>query len=139
MKKPQTFALLVVVAHWIVAVLHLFFAAKILPAPNNSVSSLAIILITSGHLLVSIALWKLSEKLSGLISLIFFLAAFSADLYEHFLHASLNNVFMVATSNWTAPFDASVFVLLALEILGCSLGILSLGRWPHPRAGHYRS
>jgi hypothetical protein len=61
------------------------------------------------------------------VSLIFFLAALGADLYEHFLHASANNVFMVAPGDWTAPFDASVFVLLALEIVGCLLGILLLG------------
>jgi hypothetical protein len=119
--------LLVVVAHWIVAVWHLFVAAKVLPAPNNHVGWLAITLITFGHLAVSIALWKLSDKLGGLVSLIFFLAAMSADLYEHFVHASANNVFIVASGDWTARFDASVFVLLSLEIAGCLLGILLLG------------
>jgi hypothetical protein len=128
MTKPRTLALLVVIAHWVVAVLHLFFAAEVLPAPNNKISWLAITLITLGHLGVSIVLWKLSEKLAGFISLIFFLAALGADLYEHFLHASANNVFTVAPGDWTAWFDASVFILLALEILGCSLGILLLGR-----------
>jgi hypothetical protein len=46
----------------------------------------------------------LSDKLAGLVSLIFFLAASSADLYEHFLHASANNVFMVAPGDWTPRF-----------------------------------
>jgi hypothetical protein len=77
---------------------------------------------------VFIALWKLSDKLTGFVSSIFFLAALGADLYEHFLHASANNVFTVAPGDWTPPFDASVFILLALEILGCLLGILLLGR-----------
>lgn len=90
-------------------------------------------MITSGHVTLLIALFKLSDKLSGLVSLIFFLAALGADLYEHFLHAAANNVFILAT-NWTAPFDASVFALLALEVLGCSLGVLSLSGQPHPRA-----
>lgn len=120
--------LLVVIAHWVVAVLHLFLAAKVLPAPNNNVSWLAITLITLGHWGVSIAFWKLSHKLAGLVSLVFFFAALGADVYEHFLHASANNVFMVAPGDWTARFDASVFILLALEILGCLLGILLLGR-----------
>jgi hypothetical protein len=110
-----------------VAVGHLFLAAKVLPAPNNDVSWLAITLITFGHLAVSIGLWKLSDRVGGLVSLIFFLAAMSADLYEHFLHASANNVFMVAPGDWTARFDASVFALLGLEIVGCMLGILLLG------------
>ena len=133
MPKPRTLALLVVVAHWIVAVWHLFLAAEILPAPNNNVSWLALVLISSGHLCLSIALWKLSDKLAGSVSLIFFLCALGADLYEHFLHPSLNNIFMVASGNGTAWFDASVFGLLALEILACSLGILLLGGWPTPR------
>jgi hypothetical protein len=85
-------------------------------------------------LCVSIALWKLSDKLSGLVLLMFFLAAAGADLYEHFLHASLNNVFMVTSGPSTAPFDVSVFVLLVFEILGCFLGIFSFGGWPHPKA-----
>ena len=134
MKKARNLGLLVVIAHWIVAVWHLFLAANILPAPNDHFSWLAIILISSGHLGVSVALWKLSDKLSGLVLLVFFLAAGGADLYEHFLHASLNNVSMVAPGTWTASFDLSVFVLLAFEILGCILGILSFGGWPHSKA-----
>ncbi len=102
MTKPRTLALLIVVAHWIFAMWHLFLAAKILPPPNNNVSWLAIVLLTSLHLGVSITLWKLSDKFTGLVSLIFFLAALGVDLYEHFLHKSPNNVFMVASGNWTA-------------------------------------
>lgn len=126
MTKARTLALLVVAAHWMVAVWHLFLAAKVLAAPNNHVSSLAIILITSGHVIVSILLWKLSDKVAGFVSMIFFLAALSADLYEHFLHASQNNVFMLARGDWTVIFDVSVFILLALEIVGCSLGSVML-------------
>ena len=126
MTRRCLLTLLVVVAHWMIAVWHLFLAAKVLPTPNDKVSWLAITLITCGHLAVSIALWTLRDKLAGLVSLIFFVAALSADLYEHFLHASANNVFTVAPGNWTPWFDASVFVLLALEIVGCLLGILLL-------------
>jgi hypothetical protein len=128
MTKARTpLALLVVAAHCIVAIWHLFLAARILPAPNNHVGWLAIVLITSGHMVVSILLWKLSDKVAGFVSVIFFLAAMSADLYEHFLHASQNNVFMVARGDWTAIFNLSVFILLALEIVGCLLGAIVLG------------
>src|SRR6185437_3299661 len=127
MTKPRTLALSVVAAHWIVAVWHLFLAAKVLPAPNNNVSWLAIALLTLLHAGVLIALRKLNDKLTGSVSLLFFLAALGADLYEHFLNASPNNVFMVSPGDWTAWFDASVFFLLALEILGCSLAIWFLG------------
>jgi hypothetical protein len=61
MRKSRTLFLLVVVAHWVVAMWHLFLATKVLPAPNNKVSWLAVILITLGHLLVSLAIWKLSN------------------------------------------------------------------------------
>ena len=128
MTNARTLALTIVVAHWMVAVGHLFLAARVLPAPNNSVSWLAIILITSGHLCIAVGLWKLSDKLAGAVLLIFFLAALGADLYEHFLHPSANSIFMVAPGGWTSSFDASVFALLALEIMACSLGILLLGR-----------
>jgi hypothetical protein len=128
MTQARRLALLIVIAHWLVAVVHLFLAAEVLLAPNNHVSWVAITLITLGHLLVSIALWKLRDKLAGLVSLIFFLAALGADLYEHFLHASANNVFTVAAGDWTVRFDVSVFILLALEIVGCLLGIFLLGR-----------
>ena len=127
MKKSRVLALLVVAAHWVDAIGHLFLAAKILPAPNDHVSWLAVILITSGHLVVSVILWKLGDRIAGWTLLIFFLAAMSADLYEHFLHASANNVFMVTSGYWTAWFDASVVVLLALEILGCAIGTRLLG------------
>jgi hypothetical protein len=105
MTRRCMLTLLVVVAHWTVAVWHLFLAARVLPAPNDKVSWLAITLITFGHLAVSVALWMLSDKIAGLVSLIFFLAAMGADLYEHFLHASANNVFTVAPGTWTLWFD----------------------------------
>lgn len=119
MAKPRTLILLVVAAHWFVAVWHLFLAANVLPVPGNNVSWLAITLITSVHLGVFIALWKLSEKLTGLVSLIFFLTALGLDLYEHFLHPGPNNLFMVTPGDWTALFGASVYALVVLEILGC--------------------
>ncbi len=128
MTSRRPLILLIVTAHWIVAVGHLFLAAKVLPAPNNHVSWLAIALINLGHLVVSAAVWWLSNKFAGAILLIFLLLALSADLYEHFLHASSNNVFTVASGDWTARFDVSVFVLLALEIVGCLLGVLLLIR-----------
>ena len=112
----------VVVTHWTVAVWHLFLAVRVLPAPSNHVSWLAITLISFGHIAILLVLWKLSDRVSGLISLLFFLAALGADLYEHFLHASLNNVLRVPSGEWTSLFDISVFILLALEIVGSVLG-----------------
>ena len=127
MTRLRTFALLVVGAHWVVAIWHLFLAADVLPAPDNRVSSIAVVLLTLWHWSVLILLWKLSGRLIGWVSLIFFSAALSADLYEHFLQASPNNVFMVAPGDWAAWFNGGVDILLALEILGLSVGALLLG------------
>jgi hypothetical protein len=127
MTKLRRFALFVVFAHWFIAVLHLFLAANVLAAPNDKVSWLAISLISAGHLAVAIVLWAPGDKFAGLVGVIFFLAAMGADLYEHFLHASANNIFMVAPGKWTAEFDASVLALLGMELLGCVLAVLLLG------------
>lgn len=126
MTKARMLILLAVAAHWMVAVWHLFLAAKILPAPSNSVSRLVIVFFTLGHLSLLVAVWKLRDKLSGLVASTVFLAALGADLYEHFVQVAPNNVFMAASGGWTAWFDASVFALVALEILGISLGLLLL-------------
>ena len=126
MTKARMLILLAVAAHWIVAVWHLFLAAKILPPPSNSVSWVVIVSFTLGHLSLLVAVWKLRDKLSGLVASIVFLAALGADLYEHFVQVAPNNVFMAASGAWTAWFDASVFALVALEILGISLGLLLL-------------
>lgn len=64
MRNARMVTLLVVVAHWIIAIGHLFLAAKALPGP------------------------KLSNRPAGAVLSIFFLAALSADLYEHFAHSS---------------------------------------------------
>jgi hypothetical protein len=68
------------------------------------------------------------------VVLIFFLCALATDVYEHFGHASANNVFMVAASELGACFEASVGGLLALEILACLLGILLINRRQGMRA-----
>lgn len=128
MTKLRVLASLVVALHWMVAIWHLFMAAKVVPAPTNSVSGPGVTFITLGHVLMCIVLWKLRDKLSGLILLLFFLAAGAADTYEHFIHAAANNVFMVAPGSWTTWFDVSVFGLLGLEILGCLFAILLLAR-----------
>lgn len=132
MKNPRMFALVVVIAHWVIAVVHLFIAARALPGSNNGVSWLAIVLISAGHLCVVAGLWKLSDRPAGAVLAIFFLAALSADLYEHFAHTSANNIALATGAGLTGWFDASVFGLVALEILACSLGMLMAAR-PGPR------
>jgi hypothetical protein len=54
-----------------------------------------------------------------LILCVFLLVALGSGIYEHFLGPGLNNVFRVASGDWTAAFRASVFLLVVVEILGC--------------------
>lgn len=128
MKKLRILGLAVLAAHLIVAVWHLFLVAKILPAPENNVSWFAICLITLGHLGVSVAWLKLSDRFAGLVLCIFLVAALGAGIYEHFLGPGLNNIFRVAPGDWTALFRASVIALVILEALGCWVGVRVLMR-----------
>ncbi len=133
-RTQRALAQVIVVAHWMFAVSHLFVAARVLPSSNNGVSGMGVLLITAGHAGVAMALSMFSEKIGGVVSFTFFLAAMSADLYEHFLHASMNNVLLIASGSWTARFDSTVVVLLALEVMGCFLGIMSLSPRERPSA-----
>jgi hypothetical protein len=123
MKKLRIYSLLIIAAHWVVGVWHLLLVAKILPAPENNVSWIAISLFTLLHCGVAVACWKLSDRLSGLILCVFLVVALGSGIYEHFLAPGLNNIFRVPPSDWTAAFRASVFLLVVVEILGCWFGI----------------
>jgi hypothetical protein len=65
MKNLRIFSLLVIAAHWTVAVWHLFLVTKIPDAPERTVNWLAIGLATLLHLALSFAVWKLSARVAG--------------------------------------------------------------------------
>ncbi len=126
MKRYPRLGVVVIATHCAVAVWHLFLAAEVLPSPNNTISLLAVLLITLMHLAIAAAWWKLTDKLAGAILAIFFAVVLALDIYEHFLHPGANNVFMVLPGDWKTIFEVSVGLLLAIELLGTSIGILSL-------------
>jgi hypothetical protein len=123
MRNLRTYGFLAIPAHWIVAVWHLVLVAKVLPASDNSVHWLAIALLTLVHGGVLLACWKLTDRFAGLTLCVFLLVALGSGIYEHFLGPGLNNVFRMASSDWTTAFRASVFLLAVVEILGCWFGI----------------
>lgn len=127
MKIWRSLILLIAIAHWAVAIGHLFLAAEVLPAPEDHVSWLAVVFISVGHLIVASVTFTLGARTAGLLALVFFVAALGADVYEHFLHPSGNNVLMVAPGAWTRWFDVSVFILLALEIMGLIASVQRFG------------
>jgi hypothetical protein len=71
----------VVAAHWIIAVWHLLLVAKTLPAPDNAVNWVAIGILTSLHVVVSIAFWTLSDRFTGLVLCAFVLVALGSGIY----------------------------------------------------------
>jgi len=123
MKKLRRLGLLIIGAHWLVGVWHLWLVAKILPGPDNKMYWFAITMSTLMHFGVSIAWWRLSDKVAGLILCVFLVAVLGAGIYEHFLGPGLNNIFRVPLTEWTSAFRASVYSLVVFEILGCWLGI----------------
>lgn len=126
MDRYKVFGFVVIAAHWAAAVGHLLVTAKVLAPPDNNVNLFVIGMLSVVHLAVSVAWWRVPSKPAGLILSTFFVAVLGFGIYEHFLHAGANNVFMVIPGPWRAPFDASVALLMALEILGAGLGFQTL-------------
>ena len=98
-----------------IAVWHLFLAAKVLPAPENTISWFALTTILRG-----------AQATSGIVLSLFFAAALTVGTYEHFVHAGRNNVFMVAPGEWKTIFQLSVAILTFLEIAEFWIGCRSL-------------
>jgi hypothetical protein len=126
MDRYKMFGFVVIAAHWAAAVMHLFLAAKVAPAPDNHLNLFVLGMLILGHLAVSVLWWTLPNRLAGLILCTFFTVVLVFGIYEHFLHPGANNVFMVVPGAWKAPFDASVALLIALEILGTGVGFQTL-------------
>jgi hypothetical protein len=123
MKRSRTSGFVVIAAHWIIAVWHLFLAAKVLPVPDNNVSWLAISLLSLLHAGISIVWWKIPNRPAGLVLSIFFIATLASGIYEHFVHLGGNNVFRVVPGEWKTAFQVSVIFLVLLEVLGAWMGL----------------
>jgi cell division protein FtsW (lipid II flippase) len=126
MERYKVLGFVVIAAHWAAAVWHLFVAAKVLPSPDNRVNLVAIGILSVVHLAVSVVWWKVPNRPAGLILSTFFIAVLAFGVYEHFLHPGANNAFMVLPGEWKTPFEASVVLLTALEVLGAGIGFRSL-------------
>ncbi len=121
MRKLRQYMTLVILGNWVAGIWHLFLAAKVVAPPNNNGSWIAISVMTGLHLAVLAAVWKLPVKGTGIVSCLFFLAALVSGVYEHFLHPGANNIFKIVPSDSKTLFDASVYILAGLELLGCWL------------------
>lgn len=131
MKNLKLLTVLIVAANLMVAVWHLFIVAAMIPAEQGIVTWKGIAIISTLHVCVVAVLWKVANKVAGIIALLFFVAALVAGLYEHVLQPGPNNIFTVVSNSMTPWFDGSVFILLGLEILGCWLAVRMSGGRPN--------
>ena len=67
MNRYRILGLIIIAAHGVLAVWHLFLAAKVLPAPENTVSWLAVALASTLHLAVLVVWWLATERPASIV------------------------------------------------------------------------
>jgi len=106
------------VANYAVTVWHAYLAQKVNPAipvaQTLEIAAIAGTLTTAGLAL----LWTRHLKIGSLVLIAVFVIGLVIGGAEHFVVAGPNNVFDVGASDWAAPFKISVWVLLAIEVVG---------------------
>jgi hypothetical protein len=114
----KTFVSIIALANLAVTVLHLFLAGKLNPgltvAGSVRIGAYAGVLTLAGVGL----LWTRLKRIGSLVLIIGFAIGLMIGSLEHFFVAGPNNVFDAAYSGSAILFDASVALLLALEIAG---------------------
>lgn len=118
-------ATLVIIAHAIAFIWHLFVAAKIPPGlPGQLVLFVAVAVNAApvvGLTLLLLRIYRLAAVLIFLpMALMLVLGA-----YEHFLSFGPNSVFDIPDSEWAWSFRVSAILLVILELLGCWIGVRS--------------
>src|SRR5580692_4604265 len=99
-------------------VLHLFLAGKLNPALTVA-SSVRIGAYASALTLAGVGLlWTRLKRIGAFFLIIGFAIGLVIGSLEHFFVGGPNNVFDAGYSSWAILFDASVALLVALEIAG---------------------
>jgi len=109
---------IIALANFAVTVLHLFLAGKLNPALTVA-SSMRIGVYAGALTLAGVGLlWTRLKRVGSLVLIIEFVIGLAIGSLEHFFIAGSNNVLDAGHSGWAILFDASVALLLALEIAG---------------------
>jgi hypothetical protein len=119
MRKLYVHATLVVLAHAPVVFWHLLILARLASALTREHALLFAVLVNLFPAIALILLWANHRKPACGILLLFFVIPFAIGGYEHFLSSGPDNVFHMASGEWTLPFEVSAVLLALLELLGC--------------------
>ncbi|MGA1988445.1 MAG: hypothetical protein ABSG72_19410 [Candidatus Sulfotelmatobacter sp.] len=114
----KAFVSIIAMANFAVTVLHLFLAGKLNPALTVA-GSVRIGAYAAALTLAGVGLlWTRGKKIGSFVLIIEFAIGLVIGSLEHFFIAGPNNVFDAGYSGWAILFDATVALLLVLEIAG---------------------
>jgi hypothetical protein len=120
----KAFVAIIALTNLAVTVLHLFLAGKLNPA-LTAAGSVRIGAYAGALTLVGVGLlWTRLKRTGAFVLIIGFAIGLVIGSLEHFFVAGPNNVFDAGYGSWAILFDASVALLVALEIAG----LWSVGR-----------
>jgi hypothetical protein len=128
MKKLAVYTTLVVLAHAVIVVWHLFVLAKIPPGLTGHQVLSAAVAINVVPLMGLLLLWTDYPKLASILIFIPLVVGLSAGGFEHFLSNGPDSIFRMAATGWTLPFTTSAVLLAILELGGCWLSIRLFGK-----------
>jgi len=114
---------LIVVAHFIVALWHLFLVVKTQPGFPTFAPPL-LILVNLLPVMGAVVLAKRLPKLAGILIAIPLGIALVIGLYAHFLNPGTDNVFRMPRGKLTLPFQISAAQLVVLEAAGVWFGLV---------------
>jgi hypothetical protein len=116
-------AALVIIAHALAFIWHLFVVSKIPPGlPSQQILFVAIA--GNGTPVIGlIFLLRRADRLAAVLILVPMAFVFVIGAREHFLNFGPSSVFAVSDPRWAWSFRASAVFLIILEILGCWIGV----------------
>jgi hypothetical protein len=114
----KAFVAIIALTNLAVTVLHLFLAGK-LNSALTAAGSVRIGAYAGALTLVGVGLlWTRLKRTGAFVLIIGFAIGLVIGSVEHFFVAGPNNVFDTGYSSWAILFDASVALLVAVEIAG---------------------
>ncbi len=112
----------IVLAHYAVVIWHVTLLIQVQPGFPR-VAILLLLLINLFPIAALFAFAKGFPKLAGSMIILPLGIALVIGGYTHFLSAGSDNVFRMAPSELTLPFQVSAVLLALLEVLGCWIGL----------------
>jgi hypothetical protein len=116
-------AALVIIAHALAFIWHLFVVSKIPPGlPSQQILFVAIA-VNATPVIGLIFLLRRDDRLAAVLIFLPMAFVFAIGAREHFLNFGPSSVFGASDPEWAWSFRASAILLIILEILGCWVGV----------------